>query len=647
MCGIAGAFDLHGRREFPRSRLLAMSAAIVHRGPDDEHVHLEPGLALATRRLAIIDLSHGRQPLSNESGDVWVSYNGELFDYPELQDELRSRGHELRTRCDTEIWPHLYEDLGEQIFRRALGQFAVALWDRRSRTLYLARDRVGICPLYYAEADGWLLWGSEVRAILAAGLIQARADVRTIDHLFHFFCASTNRSFFDGIRLISPGTFLRAREGGWQLQRYWDLDFPDAGQERRWADPAEAATAFEARLRHAVHRRLRSDVPVVCYLSGGLDSTVVLGLCTEDRNRSIRSFTVGLDQAGPDERASSAESAEVLNSALTTVVFNRRDIVGLMPELIRAAEGPVIDTSCACLMRLAAVVHEHGFKVALTGEGADECMAGYIWFKTQKIGRTIVGRLLPPLPRMMHKAVLGWIGGGAAHRPPWEAMNGVRTVQQDLAELFAQTRETLYSAAMWERLRDWSAFAGLDLSNPRISRWHPLNQALYAGYKIMLPGLLMTAKGDRIAMNSSVETRYPFLDEDVVEFCASIDPNYKLRRYTGKWLLRQVAGRILPPRIASRPKTMFRAALSQTFLQPQRPAWVDQLLAPESLAATGYFDPAGVEKVRRALSGRAWPSPGRQFFDMGLTGVISTQLWHHTYCGGGLCELPTWTAPRV
>jgi len=224
-------------------------------------------------------------------------------------------------------------------------------------------------------------------------------------------------------------------------------------------------------------------------------------------------------------------------------------------------------------------------------------------------------------------------------------MGGVRTVQQEWAELFAQTRERLFSATMWEQLNGHSPYDDLGLANPRIARWDSLNRSLYVGYKTLLPGLLLNAKGDRVAMHSSVETRYPFLDEDVISFCAAIAPEYKLKGKTNKWLLRRVARKVLPPAIANRPKTMFRATMSPTFLAPDRPAWVDQLLSPESLARTGYFDPQAVAAVRAGQCREPrWRTVRSFTFDMAMTAVIATQLWHHIYCGGELAELPTWAA---
>ncbi|MGC8639848.1 MAG: asparagine synthase (glutamine-hydrolyzing) [Isosphaeraceae bacterium] len=643
MCGIAGAIDLQGKREFPAARLLAMTGAISHRGPDDEYIHLEPGLALGARRLSIVDLSGGRQPLCNEDGSVWVTQNGEIFEYPELQKELLARGHTLATRCDTELWVHLYEDLHEGMFAKTRGQFAVALWDRKTRSLILGRDRVGICPLHYTVVDGWLLWGSEIKAILSSGLIAARADRKGIDLFFNTFCAGTSRTFFEGIKMIPPGHYLIVRDGRVELKQYWDLDFPDAGAERRLDDPTPLVDELEHLMRLAVERRLRGDVPVVSYISGGLDSTVVLGLSSRERGYAVPSFTIGLDRAGPDERSHAAESAAALGSRLTTVTLNRSDIVNSYPELIRAAEGPVMDSSAACLMRLAGAVNHQGYKVALTGEGADEALAGYAWFKTQKIGDGLRRRFGNTIPSVIRAVVLGMMGGDRNHLPPRFPMQGFRTAQQDIYDLLAQARSFLYSGEMWRDLAGHSVYDDIGINHDRFRNWAPLNQSLYVGYKVMLAGLLLNGKGDRVAMNSSVETRYPLLDDDVITFCSTIAPEYKLHGRIDKWLLRQVAARTLPPRIANRPKTMFRASRSEAFLDRSRPGWVDQLLSRPSLEATAYFDVDGVLRERARQTRYPRITPKRIIMDLSLTCVIATQLWHHIYLGGGLCDLPTWS----
>jgi asparagine synthase (glutamine-hydrolysing) len=283
----------------------------------------------------------------------------------------------------------------------------------------------------------------------------------------------------------------------------------------------------------------------------------------------------------------------------------------------------------------------------MTGEGADEALAGYLWFKTQKLRMML--RLGPGdgLLRFARDRILNAQRpvNGIIPRTELRAMGGVRPGQQEVYELFSCTRSAFYSGAMWDHLAGHNAYDDLDLTNDRITRWHPLNQSLYVAYKVLLAGLLMVAKGDRVARNSSVEARFPFLDDDVTAFAASIAPEYKLHGFTDKWLLRKVAARTLPPQIANRRKTMFRANLADTFLGPDRPAWVDQLLSPESLRATGWFDADSVARKRVRLDHMSRFSPRGFVYDAGLTSVVSTQLWHHIYCGGNLCELPSWTTP--
>lgn len=621
-----------------------MTRAIAHRGPDDEQMHLEPGLALGSRRLAIIDVAHGRQPICNENGDIWVAYEGELYNYSDLRTRLLEKGHTLRTHCDTEAWVHLYEDHGDSVFEHARGQFAVALWDRAQRTLLLGRDRPGIAPLFYTEVDGWLLWASEVKSLLASGMVDAEPDRRTLDFFFNFFSLPNTHTCFAGVKSIAPGHFLKVRHGNVEVRRYWDLDFPDAGQERRFAREEDAVEELEQALRGAIRRRFISEKPVCFYLSGGLDSTTLLGLATQEMGGPVPSFTIGLDGSGPyDERSPSALAASLMKSCLTTVPMKSRDIADAYPELIQAAEAPVLDTSAACMIRLAQTVRQHGYEVSLSGEGADETFAGYIWFKLDPLVR----RLGKPFYSAVRWFLLsGLAGGGGNHRPGWAPTGGMRTYQQFPYEMMGQSREWLYTSDMWASLKNASAYDMLDLPMERVRRWHPLNQSLYLANKVMLPGMLLAAKGDRSMHNASTEGRFPFLDEEVVQFGAGIDPRLKLRGLTDKYVLRRLSQKVLPKEIANRPKTMFRAHLSGSFLTADRPLWVDQLLSPESLRATGYFDVEAVRRAREIQAHKPKVSFQRFVLDMGLGGVIATQLWHHMYCGGGLAELPTWSAPR-
>ena len=344
-------------------------------------------------------------------------------------------------------------------------------------------------------ADGWLLWGSEIKALLSSGLVAARPDPKGIDLFFHTFCAGTTRTFFEGIQSIPPGHFLRVRDGRVERKPTGTWISPTRARSAGWPIRRRWSTSWKSLMRQSVERRLRGDVPVVSYISGGLDSTVVLGLSSRERGHAVPSFTIGLDRAGPDERSHAAESAAALGSHLTTVTMNRADIVAAYPELIRAAEGPVMDSSCACLMRLAGAVHAQGYKVVLTGEGADEALAGYAWFKTQAIRERLNECRSPSSTR--RSGAWSWPRCTAIRRTSRRdtASGAPRTAQQDVFDLMAQGGSFVYSDNLWTRLAGHAAFDDLDITNDRFTRWAPLNQSLYVGYKVMLAGLLLGGQG--------------------------------------------------------------------------------------------------------------------------------------------------------
>ncbi len=637
MCGFVGAFDLRGRREFDRAVLERMARSLRHRGPDSSGLHLEPGFAVAANRLAIVDVEGGRQPLSSEDGQVWVAFNGELFEHQELRERLGVRGHRFRTRCDTEAWLHLWEEYGDGLWEHARGQFAVSLWDRRSRTLVLGRDRMGIAPLYYAEADGWLLWSSEIRGLLASGLVPARPNLRGLDVFFVFFASSPTESMLEGVRSLPPGCLLSARDGRWSLRRYWDLDFPDQGAERVEDDPAVLVGELEEVVRRAVELRLRGDRPVAGYLSGGLDSATALGFAARAEPGVAAAFTIALPEDERNEREPAAAIAAALGLDHRVLSMRPREIVDAFPALVDAAEMPVLDTSAACLLRLAELVHANGLRVVMSGEGADEALAGYHWFRRQQ-------RLLAaPAPlRLLGRGVrslaLARVRGAGRGRPPYRALAGTRVAQQTMHDFLAEARQLVYSDATWARLDGFDPYSALDLPSDRIGRWHPLNRSLYFGYKVMLPGMLLHAKGDRVAMRSSVEARYPFLDDEFVRFCAALHPAYKLRGSTDKWPLRALARRELPAGIADRPKRMFQTSRASIFLGPERPPWVDQLLGPEALEASGYFDTRGVGRARERFAASRATSILSRTLENTLASVVATQLWHHQWIEP-LCEL--------
>jgi asparagine synthase (glutamine-hydrolysing) len=646
MCGLAGAIDLEGRRTPDRTMLQRMAAALTHRGPDEDGLFVAAGVGFAHRRLSIVGLTDGRQPIFNEDRTVLVVCNGEFFDYPERKAELEAKGHVFRTHTDTEILVHLYEEHGEDLFPYLKGQFAFVLADLKRRVVLIARDRVGICPLHWSRQGTWLYLGSEVKALLASGAVPPVPDPRGLDQLFTFFAMPGPRTMFQGVQSLLPGHYLKIvfRHDGAATDvietRYWDFNFPDAGQEDNPTDPSRVIDQFDATFRRAVEIRLRADVPVVGYLSGGVDSNYALATASSLRGMPIPSFSVGMSNSKFDETTDALIGARNIGCEPEIVDCNESTIWKSYTDVLVAADGPVLDTTCAAVFGLAQRVHERGYKVALTGEGADEAFGGYIWFKLMELFRLLdlSGLKLTPLVCLaIRKAISPRISLSELARVE-SLMEGPHG-QVLLYHLVERAKHRYFSAELKSELNGYSPYGDLPLDRERMRRWHPLNRAIYLGYKLHLAGLLLNHRGDRVAMANSVETRYPYLDEDVVAFCARIHPRWKLSLpFKDKVLLRQSAARILPKEIAYKPKGMFRAPLAESFLSCP-PPFVSQLISEESLAATGYFDSARVRRDCALFANGHGASLGT-FASLGLVGVIATQLWHHLYFGGGLCELP-------
>jgi len=654
MCGIAGIIDLSGQgRAAPGGAIQSMAEALYHRGPDEDGFLERPGLAFASRRLSIVGLADGRQPIHNEDGSVSVVFNGELFDYPEMRAELEGRGHRFATHCDTELIPHRWEDNQEELFPHLRGQFAFALWDSRRRRIVLARDRFGICPLYWtrqtSQEGDWLLFASEIKSLLASGMVKARPDPRGINHLFTFYALPGPITCFEGIQLLPPGHYLSLQFGAVGetakvVERvYWQIDFPDRGHEDYSRSVKQLTDQFEQVLLDAVTRRLRADVPVVSYLSGGVDSSLVVAMATRVRGTPIPTFTIRITRPDLDESSEASVVARHVGVEPIVVDCGPDEVLSNYPALIRAAEGPVIDTSCAALLMLAREVHSRNYKVALTGEGADEWLAGYPWHKLNRLlsWLDVVPGL--PLSQLTRRAFVRLTGAPAFSwdfvRQAQDAVGG-HNGWLDIYGLMSMSKLRFFRPWLLKIAEDRTPYEDVGFDPDRMRRWHPLNRELAVGARIQLAGLLLLGKGDRVAMNSSVETRYPFLDEAVFDFLAKVSPRWKLRGLRDKALLRRVADRWLPRSIARRRKAMFRAPFDSFHLE-HAPPFVGQLLSPESLRRTEYFQPEAVEHWRNTFRNLRRRTPQRTSIEMGLVGVLATQLWHHTFIDGSLADLPS------
>ncbi len=455
---------------------------------------------------------------------------------------------------------------------------------------------------------------------------------------------------FEGVQLLRPGHYLQITPGNEagaapviDERAYWEMDFPDEGDEDP-GDERQLVDEFEQVLLNAVEKRLRADVPVGAYLSGGLDSSMIVAMACKLKGPAINTYTIRVDDPALDELSAASLSAKHIGTKPPVVQdFRASDALETYPELIQAAESPVIDTSCAALLQLARRVHSCGQKVVLTGEGADEWLAGYPWYKAAKL----LGYLdvIPGL-RLSNIALRAYLG--LSHIPQYpaefrrnvEASVGGPNAWVEAYGMLGLSKLLFYSPAMREVLEQNQPWATLGMDLERAKRWAPLNRGLWVGARVTLAGLLLQAKGDRVAMHSSVEVRYPFLDEDVFAFTAKLHPRWKLRGFRDKYLLRLVAERWLPKEIARRSKVIFRAPLDSFHMDPE-PPFVGQLLSEESLRRTGYFDVAAVQHWRKAFRQMRAGSLPRLSVEMGLVAVVATQLWHHTYIDGSLSDLPS------
>jgi asparagine synthase (glutamine-hydrolysing) len=646
MCGIAGYCSIHDTGLPAPAVLQRMVGAIRHRGPDGEGIHVAQRASLGHARLSIIDLEGGRQPLSNEDGSVWVTLNGEIFNYVELRNELVARGHVFRTHSDTETIVHAYEEFGPDCVTAFNGDFAFGLWDERRSRLLLARDRMGVRPLYYTVRNGTLVFASEVKALLQYPGVRAELDPVALDQCFTFWFPLAPRTPYKDISELPPGHMLTVEGGRISVKPYWKLCYPaaadaDAGDRR---SEGEVAEELRALLIDATRIRLRADVPVGAYLSGGLDSSATTALINLFPGSRLRTFSVNFESPEFDETAWQQELVRALGTQHSSIECSGDDIASLFPDVVRHGERPLLRTAPAPLYMLSKLVRENGFKVVMTGEGADEVLGGYDIFKEAKVRRfwarqpqskwraRLLGRLYPYLSGLQKQpqAYLEAFFRIGIERPGDPLFSHLPR--------FETTRrgKRFFSDEMRGALAGYDAMQDMRDSLPReFESWHPLSQAQYLETSHLLPGYILSSQGDRVAMAHAVEGRFPFLDHRIVEFAARIPPRMKLKGLREKHILREAVAPLLPDVIAKRPKQPYRAPESVCFAGPHAPAYVRELLSPRAIAAAGHFDP---DSVRRLLAKcAAGTQTGTQIGtsdNMALVGILSTQLLDHLYAGG-------------
>lgn len=645
MCGIAGALRFDDQ-PVSADLLRRMTRALRHRGPDAEGIWTEGPVGFGHARLSILDLAGGQQPMSTSEPALTITYNGEIFNYIELRDELIRAGHRFRTQSDTEVILRMYAAKGERCVDHLNGQWAFAIWDARLRRLFLSRDRLGVRPLFHARTPTGFLFASELKAILAEPAIERVPDLEALDQVFTFWSAIAPRTMMKGVSELPPGHSMIVTDGSVRVERYWQLDYSaidPAMDEDRCADEVLALLDDATRL------RLRSDVPVGAYVSGGLDSALIAALARKHSGDRLETFSVTFDDQEFDESAFQNDVVNMLGTEHASVRCSYDDICASFPRVVWHAETPLLRTAPAPMLALSGLVQRHGRKVVLTGEGADEFFGGYDIFKEAKIRRfwgaqpssrrrpQLLKRLYPYLqslrdqPSAYLQAFFRVAPGDLSnalfsHLPRWELTSKLKSF------LASDVKDAL-------RGRDGRDALERDLP-PAFAGWDGFSRAQFLEATGLLPGYLLSSQGDRMAMAHGVEGRFPFLDHRLVELTTRIPARLKMKVLDEKYVLKRAAGHLAPASVLGRTKQPYRAPDAVSFFDPSRRRarmpYVDEVLSADAVRDAGLFDPTAVGMlVDKARNGRTIGTRD----NMALVGILSAQLWHDQFIrcrGAGL-----------
>jgi asparagine synthase (glutamine-hydrolysing) len=637
MCGIAGIIASDQLTPEDRSRLPRMRDVIAHRGPDDAGELIDGQAALGHRRLSIVDLAAGHQPLSNEDGTVWIVFNGEIYNHAAVRPGLEAAGHRYRTRSDTETIVHAYEQWGDGCVEHLRGMFAFAIWDSARRRLLLARDRLGIKPLYWAMAGGRLLFGSEIKSILESGLVRAEADESRLPELLGTRYLSGAETLFKGIHRLLPGHTLVFENGTVTTRQYWDVPAGRSDETIARLSEQDAVQQFRARLEEAVRVRLMADVPLGMFLSGGLDSSAIAVLMAGMIDRPLQTFSVAFKQRAFSELDYARQVSTAIKADAHEIVIDEHDFFTALPRLIWHEDEPIAHPSSVPLYFVSELARQH-VKVVLTGEGSDELLAGYA-----KYPKALVNWRAGGAYSVVPNPVRTWIADTVVPRLPQQVRRYVgrsffameRTPEAMFFDNFAAVGLARQRTLLSPR---FAGAAAEDVYGPSRQYFDApnghsttLDRLLYADLKTYLVELLM--KQDQMSMAASIESRVPFLDHELVEFAAALPPRLKLRGFTTKWILRQAVRSILPPAILSRPKMGFPVPFGPWM----RGGWNDlarDILLDRRARQRGISDPGAVEQLLAAH--RTGAADGAD----AIWSLLNLELWYRTFIDGGGVQTP-------
>jgi asparagine synthase (glutamine-hydrolysing) len=652
MCGIAGILNLENPDPISVDLLSSMGAALRHRGPDESGIYIDDWIGMCHARLSIIDLAGGTQPVHNEDESIWIVFNGEIFNYLELRTELRQQGHQFYTTSDTEVIVHLYEQQGVKCLEKLNGQFAFALWDSRGKKLFLARDRVGILPLHYAVSAGQIFFSSEVKGLFQNSEIPRAIDPLALDEIFTFWTTLPGKTIFRHVFELPAGHFLIVEDGRTSITQYWRIPF-SAETDFTSRPVEECAEEALALITDAIRIRLRADVPVGCYLSGGLDSSGITALVKKRFNNHLRTFGIRFEEKAFDEGRFQKGMVSFLDVEHQEVETKNHDIAELFPEVLWNCEKPMLRTAPVPLFVLSKRVRQAGFKVVLTGEGADEVFGGYNIFRETKVrnfwARQKNSNIRPLLIKKLYPYILDGAKGQAFLQRFFGA--GLDQIQDPLFSHRIRWNDTkrtklFFSEDLKRQVGDYCAIDELQCSLPAEFRnWECVAKAQHLEILLFMSNYILSSQGDRVAMAHGVEVRPPYLDHRIIEFAGKIPSRWKIRGLNEKYILKRVYENILPSDILKRPKHPYRAPIREGLLNQKTGVLLEQTyLTQRSVKEAGLFDP---NKVQRILNKARMMPTLSEIDNMALAGIVSSQIIYSRFVANFPYKSPTLITPRL
>jgi asparagine synthase (glutamine-hydrolysing) len=633
MCGVAGIIDYHSISNC-KTKMESMIRAITHRGPDESGIYHSLYATLGNVRLSIIDIEGGQQPISDHSGRFWIVFNGEVFNYKELRKDLEKKGITFHTQCDTEVLVQLFAIYGRKCLDLLNGQFAFAIWDKLYEELFIARDRVGIRPLFYNIHEGVFSFASEIKALFQQKNIAREFCSESLSQIFTFWTTITPNTPFKGIYELPPGHFAIYSRKGLAIEKFWELNFNAPESKLSLHDAMEH---FHELFSDAVRIRLRADVEVAAYLSGGLDSSTTVAYIKDIEPGILNTFSIGFDEKAFDESIYQKEAAKYFDTTHKSMICTAKDISDSFPRVIWHAETPVTRTAPAPMLILSRLVRDNNIKVVITGEGSDEILAGYDIFKEASIRRfwaeqpdsvkipLMLRKLYPELPHLKNANpnVLKMFYGYKldevndpfySHLLRWNNSNHIKKH---------------FSSALKDNLKEYSPFDELTENLPaNFKTWDPLAKSQWLETSIFMSGYLLSSQGDRMGMANSVEGRYPFLDYRVIEFCTTLPAGYKLKELNEKFLLKKLMKNRIPESIINRPKQPYRAPIKSAFMSNDSPEYVKFMLSDTYTKNAGIFNH---DSISAMISKIEKTGISTEVDNMVLTSVISTHLLYYQF----------------